>query len=284
MPEGDDDAEDLAFCKEELHGDTSAETGETAMDDKGDSEDVLDRDGLERSEDEKEGEDFWSLNGTCLVRHHVVPRTKLFSLYDVTSTKPPMPLEYIDIRRETYTNLENPGEAVIYDAWWLPADQAQQVDALRDQERTLSAPWTGKTMFNLLMNVPKPGYEWCEGEDIRCGGQTTRPGNITPYNWSQLSRAMRRKRKIAWDNLMILEKPLRDIRQRNVIPPEEADRYNIILADQIKRTKRRAAPAMPCIAISSLPPSSTSLPRSSGLLSAQVLPSSSCHDLHRLLG
>ena len=55
MPEVDDDAEDITFCKEELQGGTSAETWETAMANKGESGDVLDRDGLERSEDEKGG-------------------------------------------------------------------------------------------------------------------------------------------------------------------------------------------------------------------------------------
>ena len=113
---------------------------------------------------------------------------------------------------------------MIFDTWWLPADQQTTVDALRKQmPQELSSPWTGKTVFNLLMNVPKPGYEWCEGEEIKIAYETTRPGNINPYNWSRLSRAQRLKRRKRWEQLQILEKPLRDIRKRNVIPPEEAE-------------------------------------------------------------
>ena len=200
------------------------------------------------AEADADDQDFWSINATCLVRHHRAPRTTLFSLYDVTTQKPPIPFEYVDIRRETYTSLESPDEAVIYDTWWLPSDQVAAVHELRKVDRELSAPWTVKTMFNLLMNVPKPGFEWCEGEEIRVVHDTQRPGNCSPYNWSQLSKAQRKKKKLAWDNLQILEKPLRELRKRNVIPPEEADKYNMILADMIEKHKRVAPPAMPCIA------------------------------------
>ena len=136
------------------------------MEDKGDSEDVLDRDPIEVSEVDLEGQDFWSLNGTCLTRHHRAPRTKPFSMYDVTFKKPLIPLEYVDIRRETYTSLKSLDEAVIFDTWWLPTDQASAVHELRKEDKELTEPWTGKTMFNLIINVPKPGYEWCEGEEI----------------------------------------------------------------------------------------------------------------------
>ena len=256
-----DDLEDEILIRAQSmkwHREAAAEEDEV-LPDKGDSEDVLDRDPVEKTEDEKDDEDFWSLNGTCLTRHHRVPRTKLFSLYDVVKKKPPIPLEYVDIRRETYTNLESPEERMIFDTWWLPADQVKQIEALRNQERELSSPWTGKTMFNLLMNVPKPGFEWCEGEEIRVVHETTRPRNISPYNWSQLSRAQRLKRKKQWEQLQILEKPLRDIRKRNVIPPEEAEKYNMILSDQIAKTQRPACPAMPCIARPSSSSSSLSL-------------------------
>ena len=53
-----------------------------------DAEDVLDRDAFEKSEGDKEGEVLWSLNVTCLARHHVAPRTKLFSIYDIARKKP----------------------------------------------------------------------------------------------------------------------------------------------------------------------------------------------------
>ena len=50
---------------------------------------------------------------------------------------------------------------------------------------------------------------------------------------------MRKKKKIAWDNLQILEKLLRDLRERNLIPPEEAERYNMILAGTLRLPLQR---------------------------------------------
>ena len=91
MEESDENEEILQDCD---LGNESAEKSEAEEfpDNKGDSEDILDRDSYKVPEDDPEGQDFWSLNGTCLTRHHRVPRTKLFSLYDVTLTKPPIPL------------------------------------------------------------------------------------------------------------------------------------------------------------------------------------------------
>ena len=90
-----------------------------------------------------------------------------FCLYELVEKKLPIPLDYVDIRRETHTSLESPKKAVILDTWWLPASQPDTTNALRKQEPELSAPWAGKTMFNLLINVPRPGFEWCEGEEIK---------------------------------------------------------------------------------------------------------------------
>ena len=55
---------------------------------------------------------------------------------------------------------------MIYSTWWLPAGHSKQVDALRNQEQTLSAPWTGKTMFNLISVTTS------EGEQIKIAGDT----------------------------------------------------------------------------------------------------------------
>ena len=47
---------------------------------------------------------------------------------------------------------------------------------------------------------------------------------MSPYNWPKLSKAHRKKKKkTEWDNLQALEKPLRDLREMNVIPMGEAE-------------------------------------------------------------
>ena len=47
--------------------------------------------------------DFWSISGNFIYRHHVEPRVKLYSPRDESF---PIPLKYIDVSRTTHTNLD----------------------------------------------------------------------------------------------------------------------------------------------------------------------------------
>ena len=47
--------------------------------------------------------DFWSMSGNFIYRHHVEPRVKLYSPRDESF---PKPLKYIDVNRTTHTNLD----------------------------------------------------------------------------------------------------------------------------------------------------------------------------------
>ena len=47
--------------------------------------------------------DFWSMSGSFIYRHHVEPRVKLFSPREESF---PIPLKYIDVSRTTHTNLD----------------------------------------------------------------------------------------------------------------------------------------------------------------------------------
>ena len=79
--------------------------------------------------------DFWSMSGNFIYRHHVEPRVKLYSPREETF---PVPLKYIDVSRTTHTNLDVKQEKRIDDYW--------NIDGSRD----LSDPWTGFTQFTLL--------------------------------------------------------------------------------------------------------------------------------------
>ena len=46
--------------------------------------------------------DFWSMSGNFIYRHHVEPRVKLYSPREESF---PIPLKYIDVSRTTHTNL-----------------------------------------------------------------------------------------------------------------------------------------------------------------------------------
>ena len=72
--------------------------------------------------------DFWSMSGSFIYRHHVEPRVKLYSPREESF---PIPLKYIDVSRTTHTNLDVKQEKRIDDYW------------NSDGSRDLSDPWTG---------------------------------------------------------------------------------------------------------------------------------------------
>ena len=94
--------------------------------------------------------DFWSMSGNFIYRHHVEPRVKLYSPREESF---PIPLKYIDVTRTTHTNLDVKQEKRIDDYW--------NIDGSRD----LSDPWTGFTQFTLLDEKAPDGYMW-SGEEI----------------------------------------------------------------------------------------------------------------------
>ena len=93
--------------------------------------------------------DFWSMSGNFIYRHHIEPKVKLYSPRDESF---PMPLKYIDVSRTTCSNLDVEQEKRIDDYW--------NVDGSRD----LSDSWTGFTQFILLEETPPDGYMWSSGK------------------------------------------------------------------------------------------------------------------------
>ena len=89
--------------------------------------------------------DFWSMSGNFIYRHHVEPRVKLHSPREESF---PIPLKYIDVSRTTCTNLDVKQEKRNDDYW--------NIDGSRD----LPDPWTGFTQFTLLEEKPPDGYMW----------------------------------------------------------------------------------------------------------------------------
>ena len=58
--------------------------------------------------------DFWSMSGSFIYRHHVEPRVKLYSPREESF---PIPLKYIDVSRTTRTNLDVKQEKRIDGCW-----------------------------------------------------------------------------------------------------------------------------------------------------------------------
>ena len=62
----------------------------------------------------KRKNDFWTIAGEFICRHHVVPRVKLYVPRKETF---PVPMKYIDVTRTTCTSLDVLLEKHIEDYW-----------------------------------------------------------------------------------------------------------------------------------------------------------------------
>ena len=96
--------------------------------------------------------DFWSMSGSFIYRHHVEPRVELYSSREESFF---IPLKYIDVSRTTQTNLDVKQEKRIDDYWNI------------DDSRDLSDPWTGFTQFTLLEEEPLDTFTWSGGRLTR---------------------------------------------------------------------------------------------------------------------
>ena len=109
--------------------------------------------------------DFWSISGDFIYRHHVEPSVKLYSPREKSF---PIPLKYIDVSRTTLTNLDVMQESRIDDYW--------NIDGPRDW----SDSWTGFTPFTPLEGKPPEGSLWSRvktdktASDIQAGSSMAR--------------------------------------------------------------------------------------------------------------
>ena len=126
--------------------------------------------------------DFWSMSGSFIYRHHGEPRVKLYSPREESF---PIPLKYIDVTRTTHTNLDVKQEKRIDDYW--------NIDGSRD----LSDPWTGFTQFTLLDEKAPDGYTWSGGRLTR-KQLTSRPDHQWPELWNSMGKNAKLKEKQKW--------------------------------------------------------------------------------------
>ena len=119
--------------------------GESNIDFLGESEGSLPQPQDSLSDAGEAMNDFWSMSGNFVYRHHVEPRVKLYSPREESF---PIPLKYIDVSRTTHTNLDVKQEKRIDDYWNI------------DGSRGLSDSWTGFTQFTRLEEKPPDGFLW----------------------------------------------------------------------------------------------------------------------------
>ena len=150
--------------------------------------------------------DFWSMSGNFIYRHHVEPRVKLYSPREESF---PIPLKYIDVSRTTRTNLDVKQEKRIDDCW--------NIDGSRD----LSDPWTAFTQFTLLEEKP-----W-------------------PELWKSMRKHAKLKEKQKWSNEKLHLEKARKLRGIYFIDPEDTE-FKETLKNARKKLETSVALAMPC--------------------------------------
>ena len=173
--------------------------------------------------------DFWSMSGNFIYRHHVEPKVKLYSPREESF---PIPLKYIDVSRTTQTNWDVMQERRIDDYW--------NIDGSRD----LSGSWTGFAQFTLLDETPPDGY-MSSGKRLTKRQATSRPDHLWPELWTKLGRNAKLREKQKW----AIEKPKLDnariLRGIYFIDPEDKEFKETIRNDR-KKLEIPMAPAMPC--------------------------------------
>ena len=173
--------------------------------------------------------EFWSMSGSFIYRHHVEPRVKLFSPRDESF---PIPLKYIDVSRTTHTNLDVKQEKRIDDYW--------NIDGSRD----LSDPWTGFTQFTLLEEKPPDGYTWSGGRLTR-KLFTSRPDHLWPEIWKTMGRNAKLKEKQKWSHEKLHLENARKLRGVYFIDPEDKE-FKETIKNAGKKLETSVALAMPC--------------------------------------
>ena len=172
--------------------------------------------------------DFWSMSGNFIYRHHVEPRVKLYSPREESFL---IPLKYIDVSRTTHTNLDVKQERRIGDYW--------NIDGSRD----LSDYWTGFTQFALLEEKPPVGFLWSR-ERLTRKQLTSRPDYLWPELWTKLGRNAKLKERQKWSH----EKPqidnARKLRGTFFIDHEDEE-FKETIKNARKKLETPVAPAMP---------------------------------------
>ena len=86
--------------------------------------------------------DFWSMSGNFIYRHHVEPRVKFYSPREESF---PIPLKYIDVARSTHTDLD--------------VMQEKSIDDYRnvDSDRNMSDSWTKFHKIQLIERKASQG-------------------------------------------------------------------------------------------------------------------------------
>ena len=173
--------------------------------------------------------DFWSMSGSFIYRHHVEPRVTLYSPREESF---PIPLKYIDVSRTTHTNLDVKQEKRIDDYW--------NIDGSRD----LSDPWTVFTQFTLLEEKAPDGYMWSGGKiDEKTAYIQARSSMARALEVNGKARQAEGEAKVSNEKLHL--ENARKLRGIYFIDPEDTE-FKETIKNARNKLETSVAPAMPC--------------------------------------
>ena len=173
--------------------------------------------------------DFWSMSGNFIHRHHVEPRVKLYSPREESF---PIPLKYSDVSRTTCTNLDVKQERRIDDNW--------NIDGSRD----LSDCWTG------FHSGYSSGWETSKRKNVVRGEIDEKTADIQARslmarNWTKIGKNARSRRDKKWSNEKLHLENARKLRGIYLIDPEDKE-FKETIKNAHKKLITPMAPAMPC--------------------------------------
>ena len=174
--------------------------------------------------------DFWTITGEFIYRHHVEPRVKLYMPREETFL---IPMKYIDVTRTTYnTLLDVLLEKKIEDDWNV------------DGDRELSDAWAGFTRFVLLKERSPEGHTW-SGERLMRKQTTSHPDDVWPDMWKFMSDAAKKKAQQRW----AIEKPKLDNARQSrgifFIEPNDEE-FKLTMKAARRKLEVPMPAAMPC--------------------------------------
>ena len=178
--------------------------------------------------------DTWMINQSCVVRIHNKPRTKLFVPHHSTF---PIPIEYVDVLRTTWTDLDEAALSMFKDIWTTELD------------KDLGVLWTGRTVFYLLRPKPPPKKMWA-GEKLINAKKTSRPPYIDSRVWSDsISDPMRKSIAAEYELLRpVVESARKEAGISEFLDPDDAHAESIIKAAR-EKLALPVAPAMPTLRV-----------------------------------
>ena len=173
--------------------------------------------------------DFWSMSGSFIYRHHVEPRVKLYSPREESFPIPLITLTYPEL---------------LIRIWMSSKKSASMIIGISIFSSDLSDPWTGFTQFTLLEEKAPDGYMWSGGRLTR-KQLTSRPDHLWPELWKSMGKHAKLKEKQKWSEEKLHLENARKLRGIYFIDPEDTE-YKETIKNARKKLETSVAPAMPC--------------------------------------